>query len=99
MCNRGTTTFYVVTFPDSQRLRDQQARIRCALTAWKGPYPAAIVTGMARRSVEETSGRTQAFGDVQSYGAGVMVAVAVGPTRIFAICLQTDDLAGRPTSG
>ena len=78
-------TFYIPTFPDSRRRQDHQENPRCVITSWDGPYRAVIVYGTAREVTEDPTGRTVATAAEQGYGAGLMVTVAVTPTRIYAI--------------
>ena len=78
-------TFYIPTFPDSQRLRDHKSNPRCAIASWDGPYRAVIVYGTAREVLHNPTGRTEASAVEQGYDAGAMVTIAVTPTRIYAI--------------
>lgn len=77
--------FYIATFPDSRRLHDHLVRPRCAITAWDGPYRAAIIHGDARRVDVDPEQRTVAVASEQGYEPPSMVTIAVTPTRIYGI--------------
>lgn len=61
--------FVIPTFANTLRLVDLRANSRVVLTAWDGPYHAAIVYGLV---------------ELHEASAG-LVPVSVRPTRIYAI--------------
>ena len=83
--------FYVLTYNDSQRLKDHLANPRCAISSWDAPYRAVIVYG----TVQITSDPAlQLKGTVEEES---MVTIEVTPTRIYAIRPPPGRHAGTPT--